>query len=143
MHEVCQTFCVWKKFCNAFCSLFNPARERALDAGSIESFLKENGPQTQWLYDSVSQICEEEEACVKSCLNMEIEDDDELPWPEDEIPANLYSALYDLANRYFEKCAKINDKTLPREKWLSADTFCQYISLGETLLLGTCIASLT
>lgn len=143
MYEVCQTFCVWKTFCGAFCSLFSPTKNRKLDGESIETFLKEKAPQNQWLYDSVSEICEEDETCIKNCVNMEIEDDDELPWPEDEIPDSLYVALYDIANKYFEKCAKINDKTLPREKWLSVETFCQYISLGEIMIRGTCLASLT
>lgn len=143
MHEVCRTFCVWKTFCTSFCSLFNPSRERKLDGDSIETFVNEKAPQTQWLYDSVSEICGEDETCVKNCLNMEIEDDDELPWPEEEIPENLYTALYDITNKFFEKCAKINDKTLSREKWLSVDTFCQFISMGEIIIRGNCIASLT
>lgn len=143
MHEVCQAFCVWRTFCGAFCSLFSPTKNRELDGESIETFLKEKAPQTQWLYDSVSEICEEDETCVKNCLNMQIEDDDELPWPEDEIPDNLYTALYDIVNKYFDKCAKINGKTLSGEKWLSVDTFCQFISLGEIMISGSCIASLT
>ncbi len=142
MYETCRTFCIWKKFCSSFCSLFNPdVSDHDLEAVSMRS--SRIFGLTQWLYDHVSEICEEDLTCVTNCLNMEVEGDDGgESWPAEEVPENLFRALFQMAQKFFAECAQKNHKPSSPD-WLKVEDFCQQINRAQTNFVQTCIESLT
>ncbi|XP_065220422.1 uncharacterized protein LOC135845642 [Planococcus citri] len=142
MYEVCQTFCVWKKFCNPFCELFNIEDEPRFDMG----FFKEskNSRQTLWLYDTATKICESDLLCVEKCLKMELNSEDyDQTLRSKETTDNVFKALYDIAKKYFIKCAEQNDKPEENVDLLTVDDFCQEATNGWSEYIQKCISSLT
>ena len=141
MYEVCQTFCVWKKFCNSFCELFNMEDEPRFDMDFFKA--TKNSRQTLWLYDTATKICESDLLCVERCLKMELHSEDyDQTLRSKETTENVFKALYDMARKYFIKCAEQNDKPPENVELLTIDDFCKEATNGWSEYIQKCINSL-
>lgn len=148
MYEVCRTFCVWKSFCQSFCQKLNPDQSPEFDmtfdlmlaSEPLVAVSEMTGERTMWLYSTVSEICDDDSACIESCLDMEPDEDE--PW-QDEPPANILRALYELAKTYFLQCATMNEKPLTVVDAFTVKQFCREITAAGREFTQQCVASLT
>lgn len=142
MYEVCRTFCIWKKFCSSFCQLFNPEDEPDFDMDFFRS--TKTSRQTLWLYDTASKICEQDLVCVEKCLKMELDGADYgETLRSKETTEEVFQILYDLAKKYFTKCAELNDKPVQNVELMTVDDFCNEITFGWSTYTEQCVNSLT
>lgn len=103
-----------------------------------------NSRQTLWLYDTASKICEQDLECVDKCLKMEFnkeEHDDSLH--SRETTEEVFVILYEIAKKYFTKCAQLNDKPEENVKLMTVEDFCKEVTLGWDAYLQQCINSFT
>lgn len=103
-----------------------------------------NSRQTLWLYDTATKICESDLLCVEKCLKMELNSEDyDQTLRSKETTDNVFKALYDIARKYFIKCAEQNDKPEENVELLTADDFCKEATYGWNEYTLKCINSLT
>lgn len=160
MHEVCRTFCVWKKFCDNFCELFKPSDDDDPDEDTDGNFdflrsTLTSARQSGWIHSSVTRICEEEPKCVESCLKMLIDPRVNEPDDRDDTPSkaeeettsttaeNVFKKLFHLAREYFAKCARTNNKPLEKVDSITGEEFCREITHGREEFATQCVKSLT